>query len=384
MEYVLMHKELPVLSLELSDASGRVVQIGQVHSHEHLPTGVARPGRGDAASMDSYTVNKWWQGRSIPAKRSGIADVLSRLSIGGTSLLAAKCFGLSLSDQYWLCPKGQTMRWREINFFDNGFSEDLGELLLGKYIKPIEDISLMSPDSTSDGVLQKKWLVIDGKQMLMKGASHAFRQQPYNEAIAAAVCEALGIAHTNYRVVTDGDEPYSLCEDFVTKETELVPAYRVTLARKKGNSDSELTHLLKCTEALGIPDPREAINKMLVLDYIIANQDRHYNNFGFLRNADTLEWIGAAPIYDSGNSLWHDGVLVGEKAGAKPFKRTHAEQIGLVDDWSWLKSASTGALASSAGELLLQSQYQGEARVEQIRNALRSNLEQIAIKASAC
>ena len=76
--------------------------------------------------------------------------------------------------------------------------------------------------------------------------------------------------------------------------------------------------------------------------------------------------------------------MVGEKAGAKPFKSTHAEQIGLVGDWSWLKAASTDALASSAGELLLQSRYQDEARVEQIRNALRSNLEQIANKASAC
>ncbi len=41
---------------------------------------------------------------------------------------------------------------------------------------------------------------------------------------------------------------------------------------------------------------------MIVLDYIIANEDRHLNNFGLLRNAETLEWYGFAPIYDSGSS----------------------------------------------------------------------------------
>lgn len=31
--------------------------------------------------------------------------------------------------------------------------------------------------------------------------------------------------------------------------------------------------------------------------------DRHFNNFGVVRNADTLEWLGAAPIYDCGITM---------------------------------------------------------------------------------
>lgn len=40
---------------------------------------------------------------------------------------------------------------------------------------------------------------------------------------------------------------------------------------------------------------------MIVLDYLIVNEDRHQNNFGVVRNAETLEYLGAAPIYDSGH-----------------------------------------------------------------------------------
>ena len=42
---------------------------------------------------------------------------------------------------------------------------------------------------------------------------------------------------------------------------------------------------------------------MTVMDDIMLNTDRHLGNFGLIRNAETLEWIGPAPIYDTGNSL---------------------------------------------------------------------------------
>ena len=39
-------------------------------------------------------------------------------------------------------------------------------------------------------------------------------------------------------------------------------------------------------------------------DYILTNTDRHYNNFGVLRDTHTLKFIGLAPIFDTGNSMF--------------------------------------------------------------------------------
>ena len=79
---------------------------------------------------------------------------------------------------------------------------------------------------------------------------------------------------------------------------------------------------------------------MIVLDYIIANEDRHFNNFGVLREAETLKWLGFAPIYDSGSSLGYDKIpmqIRSEKeVVCKPFKNHHAEQLKLVSDFSWI------------------------------------------------
>ena len=59
-----------------------------------------------------------------------------------------------------------------------------------------------------------------------------------------------------------------------------------------------------------------------------------------IRDTNTLEWIGAAPIFDSGSSLGYDklvgAILAGRGIECKPFKRTHEEQLELVTSFNWL------------------------------------------------
>lgn len=199
---------------------------------------------------------------------------------------------------------------------------------------------MCSPDSTTIGDLKKRWKIIDGKRCLVKGGSNPFRQQPFNEVIAAKIMELLDIPHVDYAVVWDQGVPYSVCENFVTRDTELVPAWRILKVLKKSNTDSQYQHLLRCCATLGIQNAVFFLDRMIVLDCIIANEDRHLNNFGAIRDANTLEWIGMAPIYDSGSSLGFDKLpqqMKSEKnVECKPFKKRHIEQLELVTDFSWI------------------------------------------------
>ena len=56
----------------------------------------------------------------------------------------------------------------------------------------------------------------------------------------------------------------------------------------------------------GIADAKAKIQKMILLDVIMANSDRHLNNFGVIRDVNTLKWLDVAPIYDTGRSLATD------------------------------------------------------------------------------
>ena len=47
----------------------------------------------------------------------------------------------------------------------------------------------------------------------------------------------------------------------------------------------------------------KAVAQMLIIDAIIGNGDRHVGNFGWLRNAETGEYVGMAPLYDFDHAL---------------------------------------------------------------------------------
>ena len=147
--------------------------------------------------------------------------------------------------------------------------------------------------------------------------------------------------------------------------------------RKRGNQDNALTHLLRCAEDLGILNIESSLEKMLVLDYIIANTDRHYNNFGFVRNAETLEWHGLAPIYDSGTSLWHDTHVGIKPCKSKPFRATHDEQIKLVRDFSWFDADALAGIGDECKEIFSQSKHLDEPRQAALARAVENRIKAI-------
>ncbi len=335
MKYTLMHKDVRVAELDIDEATGSIQKIDGLYDAAHLPVGIqVKKGIADRAAL-----NEWWADRSIPASRSGIRTALETLHLQSTKMLLTRCLGLSLSDQYWIRPQDSSVGWSQVNFFDNDFSEDIGDVLLGKAVKS-DKFDFHSPDNTSDGYLKKRWKIIDGKRCLIKAGSNPFMQQPFNEVIASKIMERLGISHVRYELMWDDGVPYSVCEDFITPDTELVSAWRVMQTQKKDNSTSIYRHYLNCCEQLGVRNIVQAVDRMIVVDYLIANEDRHQNNFGLVRDANTLTWLGAAPIFDSGSSLGYDKltgqIMSGKGIECKPFKKTHEEQIKLVTSFDWI------------------------------------------------
>ena len=388
MKCELMHRKISAAEIEIDSDSGSITRILNVSAPEHLPIGVTD----QKGNLTRIGLNQWWTDRAIPASRSGLRNALDLMGILDSRQLLMRCYGLSLSDQYWIRPKGTDLSWEKINFFDNPFSEDIGDILFE--VKPNHEIlNFRSPDSTSDGNLRKRWKIINGKRFLVKGGSEPFFQQPFNEVIASEIMERLGIDHVPYSVTAIQGRPYSLCEDFITSETELIPAWRILQTKKKRNETSAWQHFVVCCAELGIPGVVPFLDRMIVLDYLIANEDRHYNNFGALRNAETLEWIGMAPIYDSGSSLGYNKVTrrisAGEDIECKPFKRHHEEQLKLVLDPGWIDFGSlsdvreliTGVLSSEmAAETIDEERIEAvtasvEGRIRKLRESGAAHFE---------
>ncbi|MFR3251339.1 MAG: excisionase [Eisenbergiella sp.] len=367
-EYILMHQDTNVIQLTLDQTTGAIASVGTLFCKEHLPVGIpVRRGIADRSAL-----NDWWIGRSIPASRSGIRHLLDELHISAPQKLLEKCFGLSLSDAYWIRPADTLMKWADVNFYENPFSEDVGDILFGGGTPA--KLSLLSPDNTSDGWLRKKWIIENQKRYLVKGGSGTLHQEPYNEVIASRIMERLGIPHVRYELRMLDGLPYSICEDFITPDTEYIPAWYLMHTFRKPNHISLFTHYMECCRTLGLKDAGRSVSQQITIDYLLVNEDRHQGNFGAVRRADTLEYIGAAPVFDTGSSLWFETptplIRATSKSGCKPFKTTHEEQLKLVTDFSWLDEKQLSGLGDIVRETFSGSAFVDSVRSERIAGAV--------------
>ena len=223
--------------------------------------------------------------------------------------------------------------------------------------------------------MKKRW----ENNHLFKGGTGPFYQEPLNEEIAAVIMHKLNIPHVRYFTVWRQELPYSVCENFITRDTELVSAWQIEKVLKKEDGISTRQHFLNCCDELGIPGVRKSLDKMIVLDYLIANEDRHWGNFGAVRNAETLKWIGLAPVFDCGNSLWHNknnpaiGTL--NTMRHRPFCSSHEEQIEQIADFSWLDLSALDGIEKDFSRLLLTSPFIERSRREILAWALDGRVE---------
>ncbi len=376
MKCILMNKNTPVVELELDDDTATILKVMQTYELDFLPVGIDT-GNG---SPSKKALNEWWLGRSIPASRSGIRAALEQLGIEHSKQLLLKCYGLSLSDQYWMKPVDSKLEWKKINFLENDFSDDVGNILFGQTAP--QDIDLMSPCNTSDGWLKKKWKILDAKRCLIKAGSNPFMQEPINEVFGTRLHQRLGCNnYVPYKILLENGIPYSVCENFINTNTELVNAVSINRSMKKRSQFSSYEHFMNACDRLGIPGMKEFVDYMLVFDYLMANTDRHFGNFGAIRNVETLEWIGPAPIFDSGTSLWHDKLTRAinpfSEMETKPFYSSVSKQMELVSDFSWIPFEELKHLKDDIREIFVPTEFMDEERIEVLAEAVNSRVEEL-------
>jgi hypothetical protein len=251
-----------------------------------------------------------------------------------------KNLGLSLSDQYWINPKHDQKQWADVNFFTNKFSNDLGDILIGnsdnKHIK--KSLMLKSPDATTQGNLQKRWKIINGKRYLIKKGSSSLDQSIFNEKIVSDIGKSIFSKgdFVTYDLFSSDEKDgiYCKCKNMITENDELVPAVHYT-----SNIPQSMKNILDSVAIKNKAELEIQISKMFLLDVLIRNEDRHMNNFGFIRDVNTLEIKRLAPIFDNGISLYSsvEPYKEIEKYVVKPKIFNSFEQLlKVIKDLSWL------------------------------------------------
>ena len=307
MKCILMNKNTEVLLTEYESGLGVFTKIIEVYNIDYSPYILKSFYEKDDINNNPFRTNlsDWFKGRGIPSWRDKLDLLLHRLGIIAPSELLDKAMGLSLSDQYWLKPYNSNIEYDDINFFDHDFDySEFTEASLSKNSKKIvKEASLKTPNNTTDGMLKKAWIIEKGTRYLLKSGYRNEILQPFNEILASEICDRLGFKHVEYTLDTYKDVVVSKCPCFINKDTELITCYQIRNNMKRHDNEEDYENYIKVLEDNGIKDARTKIENMYILDFLIMNEDRHLNNFGIIRDVNTLKWLDVAPIFDNGMAL---------------------------------------------------------------------------------
>lgn len=285
--------ELMNFTLEKRGLEGLVAEILKVNEDRThlLPLDLELSGEG---------VVKWLERRVIPKNRTFVDEILKTLGLShnDTQGIIDVCKGLSLNDSYWIVPEGFDGSFSQYNLYENRFSEMLA-LVAYTGAGQSKQAFTTSPELTTNGMLPKAWRFIenDGIYLYKGGSSGASNtgREPYCEYYASQIAEAMQLNAVHYDLENWKGITASKCALFTNVDVSYVPIGR--LIRSGG-----IQKCLDYYDKLG-PEFGEQLRSMLVFDALIYNEDRHFGNFGILRDNHTGKIIAPAPIFDNGLSL---------------------------------------------------------------------------------
>ena len=375
MELLLMHKDIRVMRFTL-DENNSIKNIVELYNREHMPFSTE-----GSSNNNLFKLKEWWNDRCIPVTRDNYSEAFQSLPEDDSLSLVVKSNGLSLTDQYWIKKTDEDIRYDDISFFSNKFSNDIGDIFIGK--KRGKTISYYSPDSTSTGNLKKRWKIINGKRYLLKAGTKPHQYEIFNEIIASKIMDLLDIDHVDYELTTDEGMLFCRSLNFVYYNEDFISAYQLFKSENKQNNVSYYNHFLSILKKIGLEDYEMQIEQMLFIDYLLGNTDRHLHNFGVIRDAKTLEFVRVAPIFDTGACLGYNlsddelGKL--EEVDWMPFKsKKNPNQLSLIEDYFWIKFDILQAIPFQINELLKQySNYISDKRRKAIVSFLTRRINMI-------
>lgn len=245
---------------------------------------------------------KWLQKRVLPKNRTFVDEILKSLglSINNTKGIIDVCKGLSLNDSYWVVLQEFSGKFEEYNLYENRFSEVLS-IVAYTGVNASNRAFTTSPELTTQGMLRKAWRYIEDDGIYLykggtKGAANTGKE-PYSEYYAYQIAKTMGLNAVPYDLENWKGILASKCKLFTDIDTAFIPIGRIV--REDG-----IKACLDYYKTISA-DAYEDLCSMLVFDAVIYNEDRHFGNFGVLRDNHTGKVIGPAPIFDNGFSLFN-------------------------------------------------------------------------------
>ena len=243
------------------------------------------------------SIEGWIEGRKASKHNRHLRELMAQCGCEKVEGYIQVTHAATLNDTFWIKTDKEDVTWQKISLYRNEFNETISKLAFeGIGLYGIQ-MSSTAPELTTSGMFRKCWKREGDEIYLYKRGSSGFANaglEPYCEAMASEIAVLLCKSAISYDKVVLHGEVASKCKLFTSEEKGYVPCGYVN------GKDINVNDLYRSYESIGSGN---LFRRMLVLDALTFNTDRHLSNHGYLVNNNTQEIIEMAPIFDMNLSL---------------------------------------------------------------------------------
>lgn len=238
----------------------------------------------------------WLRSRVADRSRGHIRliETVSGLIAADDAEFAMFVHAAKLTDNFWVKRDGEHLTYAQVRFKQN----PLADAALSGVKPPFQPgkraDALYSPEFTNTGSFEKCWRKEKDGWWLYKSGN---TDNHYAELFMERIGLASGIPVAHYELAEGGK---------YIRSKDITNGGEVNLDHASGLIGTAYDDYLLNYHAFSriSPDMAAAYLDMLYMDALCCNTDRHENNYGVLRSAQTGEVISFAPLFDHNLALF--------------------------------------------------------------------------------
>lgn len=234
----------------------------------------------------------WLETRAIDSHRANSRLLKKALRLTERDDVSTVIYvnGATITDNYWIKESDSELTYEDIKFDNDYFSNLALNGSYNSFSRAAGSKRTRTPELTNIGSFEKCWKLRQGKWWMYKRADH---NEMFSELFVCRLGNALGMDMAVY----ERGDGFVKTLDFTDNATV---NFEPASAFMGDNDDYEaVIEKLQGLCPNAVPD----YIRMIFLDTIVANPDRHTNNFGLLRDVKTGALLGLAPNFDNNMAL---------------------------------------------------------------------------------